>query len=216
MNFVMLPNERYIYSLKGYYKKEYDESQHDHKYRKFYNTDSELITLDYDTLIKPIVINFDSLKFKKSSMNTIQTAAGRVIYDIDLHHADEFESEKMYMYEVKCFNYWFMRYRGLFVPEADAYFIHRNELYYFNNSKKLYDKEQLNLLFKKFIYIEDVKFKLIEKEIKYFEKNQDKIKDTKREPIPEDVRFEVWRRDEGKCVQCGSKSKLEFDHIIPF
>jgi hypothetical protein len=94
MNFVMLPNERYIYSLKGYYKKEYDESQHDHKYRKFYNTDSELITLDYDTLIKPIVINFDSLKFKKSSMNTIQTAAGRVIYDIDLHHADEFESEK--------------------------------------------------------------------------------------------------------------------------
>jgi 5-methylcytosine-specific restriction endonuclease McrA len=37
----------------------------------------------------------------------------------------------------------------------------------------------------------------------------------KREPIPEDVKFAVWRRDGGRCVICGSKEKLEFDHIIP-
>jgi len=37
-----------------------------------------------------------------------------------------------------------------------------------------------------------------------------------RERIPRDVQQEVWRRDQGKCVQCGSKEKLEFDHVIPW
>jgi 5-methylcytosine-specific restriction endonuclease McrA len=37
-----------------------------------------------------------------------------------------------------------------------------------------------------------------------------------REPIPEEVRHEVWRRDQGRCVDCGSRSRLEFDHIIPW
>lgn len=37
-----------------------------------------------------------------------------------------------------------------------------------------------------------------------------------RTAIPEDVRHAVWRRDEGRCVQCGSQEKLEYDHIIPF
>lgn len=36
-----------------------------------------------------------------------------------------------------------------------------------------------------------------------------------RQPLPESVRREVWRRDEGKCVDCGSRERLEFDHIIP-
>lgn len=34
--------------------------------------------------------------------------------------------------------------------------------------------------------------------------------------ISQDVMDRVWRRDEGKCVMCGSREKLEFDHIIPF
>ncbi len=34
--------------------------------------------------------------------------------------------------------------------------------------------------------------------------------------IPNKVKLEVWRRDYGKCVECGSKERLEYDHIIPF
>jgi hypothetical protein len=37
-----------------------------------------------------------------------------------------------------------------------------------------------------------------------------------RSVIPEIVRHEVWRRDQGKCVECNSQINLEFDHIIPF
>lgn len=34
--------------------------------------------------------------------------------------------------------------------------------------------------------------------------------------IPSDVKLEVWKRDKGQCVLCGSKENLHFDHIIPF
>jgi len=34
--------------------------------------------------------------------------------------------------------------------------------------------------------------------------------------IPSSVKLEVWKRDQGKCVQCGSTDNLHFDHIIPF
>lgn len=34
--------------------------------------------------------------------------------------------------------------------------------------------------------------------------------------IPTAVKVEVWRRDGGQCVQCGSTKNLHFDHDIPF
>ena len=41
------------------------------------------------------------------------------------------------------------------------------------------------------------------------------ITEYSREPIPQDVQIFVWKRDEGKCVKCGSNENLEYDHIIP-
>jgi hypothetical protein len=34
--------------------------------------------------------------------------------------------------------------------------------------------------------------------------------------IPTSVKLEVWKRDKGKCVVCGSQKNLHFDHIIPY
>jgi hypothetical protein len=34
--------------------------------------------------------------------------------------------------------------------------------------------------------------------------------------IPTSVKVEVWQRDKGKCVKCGSTVNLHYDHIIPF
>ena len=34
--------------------------------------------------------------------------------------------------------------------------------------------------------------------------------------IPTLVKLEVWKRDKGICVKCGSNNNLHFDHIIPY
>jgi hypothetical protein len=34
--------------------------------------------------------------------------------------------------------------------------------------------------------------------------------------ITASVKLEVWKRDKGRCVMCGSKDNLHFDHIIPY
>jgi HNH endonuclease len=34
--------------------------------------------------------------------------------------------------------------------------------------------------------------------------------------IPSLVKRAVWARDRGKCVQCGAKDNLHFDHILPY
>ncbi len=34
--------------------------------------------------------------------------------------------------------------------------------------------------------------------------------------IPTSVKVEVWKRDKGRCVYCGSDKNLHYDHIIPF
>jgi hypothetical protein len=49
---------------------------------------------------------------------------------------------------------------------------------------------------------------------KFSSKNVDELK-YERIRIPEEVRVEVWRRDQGRCVRCGSRENLEYDHIVP-
>jgi len=59
------------------------------------------------------------------------------------------------------------------------------------------------------------KFKLIAVE----ESNSDNGQTTPtvhRRVIPTSVKFEVWKRDGGKCVVCGAMDELHYDHIIPY
>lgn len=39
---------------------------------------------------------------------------------------------------------------------------------------------------------------------------------TRNRLIPSAVKQEVWKRDHGRCVTCGSADNLHFDHVVPF
>lgn len=50
--------------------------------------------------------------------------------------------------------------------------------------------------------------------VNYFN-NQGKEEERSRH-IPAKIRYDVYKRDDGKCVMCGSSENIQFDHIIPF
>ena len=83
---------------------------------------------------------------------------------------------------------------------------------YYYSVEGHYTEEQIRLLL-----LED-----FDKERSHFEKLKTRFDETwsnesnyERPRIPESVRIEVWRRDGGKCARCGSREKLEYDHIVP-
>ena len=50
----------------------------------------------------------------------------------------------------------------------------------------------------------------------YIKADESRDEEHNRKAISSYVRNQVWNRDGGKCVECGSKELLEFDHIVPF
>ena len=80
-----------------------------------------------------------------------------------------------------------------------------------------YGDEEAELLVKNQWHKHHKKLERLKKDVHLREKiERGEISPRNRGPISEDVKAVVWRRDEGKCVKCGSQEDLQFDHIIPF
>lgn len=145
------------------------------------------------------------------------------IYDLVDNNLDE---KKVYLYykmnerhiDVPNRTFEIYDHKGRYAIESkDKFFLFNNILYYLKADNQDFSSEQLGIYLKEYIYRQNKKFDSLKKEIELFERISEADETKKqREPIPEDVKFEVWRRDNGKCVMCSTNEKLEFDHIIPF
>lgn len=80
--------------------------------------------------------------------------------------------------------------------------------------ESLRDKETDAIQVKHYVLRRERQDEKIRREVEALE-NLEKVESSAREPIPESVRLFVWQRDKGQCVKCGSRERLEFDHIIP-
>jgi hypothetical protein len=122
---------------------------------------------------------------------------------IDAAHASDAYQARMVevLKSQKTEPFWFQR-------EMCAY---QDRIYYIADRDGL-DLEEMSLLVKHFVLSQRQQFKRLSREIEAFE-NLDRL--IHRDPIPESIRIFVWQRDQGKCVECGVREALEFDHIIP-
>ncbi len=78
-----------------------------------------------------------------------------------------------------------------------------------------YNEEDARLLILEHIDKERRKWERLKKKYGQSPVEAEEAKHSTSRRISEEVKTYVWRRDGGKCVRCGSKEKLEYDHIIP-
>jgi 5-methylcytosine-specific restriction endonuclease McrA len=74
--------------------------------------------------------------------------------------------------------------------------------------------DEIKLRIKHEVIRQSKEIQQIRREVEAFE-NLKETPSARRERIAEKVRMFVWQRDQGRCVECGGKDRLEFDHIIP-
>ncbi|OGX27942.1 MAG: hypothetical protein A2787_00485 [Omnitrophica WOR_2 bacterium RIFCSPHIGHO2_01_FULL_48_9] len=90
------------------------------------------------------------------------------------------------------------------------YCLYKDNMYKFDRAG--YSEEEMLL---QIMDLEDEERRKFERLKKKFSQTEEIEREGLRESIPEETRIAVWRRDEGKCVKCGGREKLEYDHIIP-
>jgi len=101
-------------------------------------------------------------------------------------------------------------------PLLDFFWVYRDKVLRLESTEPegLRNKESDVLLMKHYVLRRERHYERVRREVEALE-NMETLQDISREPIAEAVRLFVWQRDGGQCVKCGSRERLEFDHIIP-
>lgn len=94
------------------------------------------------------------------------------------------------------------------------YWAYKDTIFKVESDEPDIDVHTVLLLLKHFMLKRSRYYEKIRREIEALE-NLEKLQRVERELIPEAVRLFVWQRDKGQCVKCGSRQRLEFDHVIP-
>ena len=97
---------------------------------------------------------------------------------------------------------------GLFYQAAKKYKINKKNVE--PEFIKVYEKIRSGI----WVYNGIFKLELLDDEINTINGEQYDIEHNR--IIPTSVKLEVWKRDKGRCIKCGSQDNLHFDHIIPY
>jgi 5-methylcytosine-specific restriction endonuclease McrA len=100
------------------------------------------------------------------------------------------------------------------VPTKSGLWAYRGKVVEWNDPESFCNEKERILLIKQCVLREERRFQQLQREVEILE-NTEKREGVSREPISKSVRIFVWQRDRGQCVKCGSRVRLEFDHIIP-
>ena len=100
------------------------------------------------------------------------------------------------------------KYYGLYLYKKNIFHVQTEML-------DKHTTEEAILTIKKMVLSEDAKIQKLKKEVELLERLSTQDFKNKRPIIPDEVKLFVFNRDQGKCVSCGSKENLQFDHIIP-
>jgi len=95
-----------------------------------------------------------------------------------------------------------------------TFWFYRDRIVRFESSETEVPLSEIPVFIKHYILRSERDLEKIRREVEALE-NLERLEGTSREPISESVRLFVWQRDKGQCVKCGSRERLEFDHIIP-
>ena len=153
----------------------------------------------------PGIGTFPKLPRKPTPAEDAQWRAACVIYRKALHsHPSYLQQARAYLEQQgrepqPLFDWWAYREKVLRVEPTESPFV--------------YNRDEQLLLIKRYVLRRQRAIEKIQREVETLENFR--TSEHGREPIPNSVRLFVWQRDKGQCIRCGSRERLEFDHIIP-